>query len=195
MLKCTFILLVLVSAIELNAQYTYRGRAVKNLTGETMTFGDVRVRIGTSRESRRGTTIAHLDSFGYFSITLKDSANVRIGVDCGLEGYDYKTISYSDTLIIFYIGTLCNTYNVETAKRDIKENKLCLLFNGIMSDIPLSKADEAFEKKYNIQYVNFLDAPQWNDCIRLYNGEIGRFLDEKFGKSWRKEIKYQIEFY
>lgn len=195
MIKSTFLLVVLVSFIDLNAQYTYRGRAFKSLTGEAMSFGEVRVRMGTPRESRLGTTIAHVDSLGYFSIILSDSADVWIVVYCGLEGYDYKTVTHSDTLIIFNINASCNTYNVETAKRDIKDNKLHLIYNGILSDLPLSHEDEAFQKKYNVQYINFLDAPEWEDCIRLYNGEIGRFLDEKFGKSWRKEVKNQIEFY
>lgn len=178
----------------MNAQYTFRGRVIKKSTGEPITLGDVRVRMGTQRESRHGTKIAKLDTSGFFSVRVKDSMNVWIGVDCSLDGYAFKTVSYSDTLILFEVGPSCNEYNIESAKRDIKENKLLLLFNGTISDFPKSKEDEAFEKKYNIAYVNFFDTPQWTDCMRLYNREIGRFLDEKFGKSWRKEVKHQIQF-
>ena len=195
MLKSTFILFLLLSGNELTAQYTYRGRVIKGITGKYMSFGNVLVPIGSPRESRRGTKVAEVDSLGYFSVTLKDSANVRIGIDCSLEGDDYKTVSYKDTLIIFTIDVPCNNYNVASAKHDIKENKLRLLYNGTVYDFPKSKSDEAFEKKYGIQYVNFLDSPEWNDCIKLYNGEIGRFLDEKFGKSWLNEMKYGIQFY
>ncbi len=94
-------------------------------------------------------------------------------------------------MIDFIIHTECNVFNEEKAKRDIGENKITLLYNGAVYDT-LTTADLAFQKKYNIQYIHFIDAPMWLDCIRIYNSTIANYLDSKFGKNWRNDVKRTV---
>jgi len=186
------ILFFLFSTGSLIAQYTFRGRVTKSMTGEVMQFGSVHVPTSAPREQRIGKKVAEIDTQGYFSVSLKDSANIRITIDCGLEGRVTKTVSYADTLINFIIHTECRDFNKERANRDISENKISLLYNGTICD-KLAEQDSVFEKKYNILYINFMDNPEWYDCIKEYNSTIANHLDNKFGKAWRNDVKKNIK--
>lgn len=196
MRRLFFILFILFSCKLTIAQYTFRGRVFNELRQQHMTWGNVKLGIapGKLRNNRNNQTISKIDSLGYFSIVLKDSANVTLIVDCSLDGMAIKTVSFTDTLIIFNIKTTCNEYNIDRAKKDIEKNDIYFLCSLGYATYKFSDADRAFEKKYGINYYSFGDQPIMSDCMWLYNKTIAEYLDKKFGEEWRKEIRQDVPF-
>jgi hypothetical protein len=156
-----------------------------------MTWGNVRLAAAPGSH-RRNQTIAKVDSLGYFSVALKDSANVNIVVDCVLDGMAVKTVNYADTLIIFTIQTECKGYNAERAKKDIENNQQRLLCHLGYATYHFSEKDSAFEKKYGVSYYTFADMPIQADCMYLYNKTVAEYLDKKYGKAWRTEVRWDV---
>lgn len=198
MRKLFLILFIFFTSNVTIAQYKFRGRVFNELRQRPMTWGNVRLGVapGKVRSNRINKTITKIDSLGYFSITLKDSANITLVVDCGLDGMAVKTVSFADTLIIFSIKTDCNDYyNVERAKKDIEKNDIYLLCHLGYATYKFSDADTVFEKKYSIKYYTFADEPIMSDCMWLYNKTIAEYLDKKFGEEWRKEVRWDVPFH
>src|SRR5687768_9036208 len=100
MVKITFILCILLCYKNTLAQYTFRGKVFNEIRQKNMTWGHVKLgeRPGSFRTKRNDPTEGIIDSSGFFSIMVNDSANVTLIVDCGLNGRDTKTVSYADTL-------------------------------------------------------------------------------------------------
>ena len=83
-------------------------------------------------------------------------------------------------------------FNIEGAKKDIKKENIRILFSGGFGGMPDfdNKKDIAFQKKYSIEFFS-------QGCIRIgmdgneeeYNQTIFTYLDKKYGKKWRIEIR------
>lgn len=81
--------------------------------------------------------------------------------------------------------------NREIAERDIKKKKPKLLLVGSIA--PVVYPDQyKFEKKFKIEYYDFGCVTPANECIIQYNERIFEYLDEKYGKSWRKEVRTDV---
>ena len=72
-----FTLFILYKATQ--AQYNYRGQVFSAIRQEPITFGVLRLP-SPQGTGRHGEELAKIDSLGYFSLTLKDTANVRVVV-------------------------------------------------------------------------------------------------------------------
>ena len=64
-----------------------------------------------------------------------------------------------------------------------------ILFGGI-APIALSEGDIEFEKKYDVEYLILGDSEhEPEECIHQYNKIVFDYLDHKFGKNWRNEVR------
>ena len=77
------------------------------------------------------------------------------------------------------------------AERDINENKPRLLLRGGIAAIFYYNQHD-FEKKYNISYFDFGCVGPARECIVHYNKRIFQYLDSKFGKEWRKDVRRDV---
>lgn len=83
-------------------------------------------------------------------------------------------------------------YNTQGAKKDIVNGNIRILFSGGFGGMPdfNNEDDLAFQKKYGVKFYSL-------GCFRggddenqeAYNNRIFKYLDEKFGKTWRIEIR------
>ena len=80
--------------------------------------------------------------------------------------------------------------NREIAERDIKRKRPKLLLVGSIA--PVIYPDQHKFEKYNVQYYDFGCVTPANECINQYNERIFQFLDDKFGKKWRKGIRQDV---
>jgi hypothetical protein len=176
-----------------NAQYTFHGQVFSDIRKEPIGFGVVRLS-SQIRTPRNEKVLAKIDSLGKFTFSLKDTSNVFIEIDCHLDGSKIQRIYYSDSITRIYIKTDCYNYNSDRAKKDINKNDIYLLCNLGYPSYKLNSADSLFQKKYGIKYHMFGDQPNWSDCLWLYNTTVAEYLDKKYGKTWRKEVRWDVPF-
>jgi len=76
------------------------------------------------------------------------------------------------------------------AHRDINDSKLKILTSSGTSPRINNKGDNAFERKFKIKYVVLGDSrpESWN-CLKSYNDTLYEFLDNRYGKKWRKTVR------
>lgn len=76
-----------------------------------------------------------------------------------------------------------------TAVRDVESNRIKLFGLGGISPVAYSSRDSIFEFRYKVKYVLFgCVTPYEIDSMKAYNKEIGKYLDKRYGKAWRKEL-------
>lgn len=94
---------------------------------------------------------------------------------------------------IFPVFVLESLYNKKGAKRDIKANKMQVLFSSGPVGPALefkSKEDKAFQKKYHVEfYTQGCSHFGEKEDEKGYNQTIFAFLDEKYGQEWRFEMR------
>lgn len=83
-------------------------------------------------------------------------------------------------------------FNKESAEEDIKSQTPKLLLIGGFAPISNSEEDYLFEKKYQVKYFDFGCNPDNLECVVDYNRRIFDYLDEIYGKSWRKKVRKDI---
>jgi hypothetical protein len=74
----------------------------------------------------------------------------------------------------------------DIAQKDIANNTIHILLPGCIFKADIYPKDTIFEKKYNVKYWS-LEYSTLND--NEYNQIIFEYLDKKFGKDWRNEIR------
>ena len=133
-------------------------------------------------------TIIHTDSTGFFSFKTLKKDNVVLRVDS------------KDTTIILNNNSVKNLqfvlfkdceFNSDKALIDIKKGKAKLLLIGGEAPV-IYKGQEKFEEKYKIQYHDFGCIGIPRECMKSYNKQVSKYLDSKYGKSWRSEVRKDI---
>ena len=83
-------------------------------------------------------------------------------------------------------------YNKKGALEDIEKGDIKLLLQGGFVGSPELPNDSLFEEKYNLTFIS-------QGCVRFpeeneteYNLEIFKYLKEKYGTDWRKEIRKDV---
>lgn len=76
----------------------------------------------------------------------------------------------------------------EIAKNDIAKNKAKILLTGGVTPI-FYATDNQFEERYQVAFHDYGDLAAKYECMKIYNFEIFQYLSEKYGKSWKKEIR------
>jgi hypothetical protein len=135
------------------------------------------------------------DSLGHFKLNEVKSGEYKIS----FSGFGYQksdtTITIKDhsidNLKICVTVNSCNINEIR-AEQDIKNGKIKLLIVSSIAPI-YYKNQHDFEKKFKIEYLDYGDTiPSALECITLYNKTIFRYLDAKYGKLWRLEVRQDV---
>lgn len=82
-------------------------------------------------------------------------------------------------------------HSKKLATADLKKGEVKFLIRGgIVSTVV--KGQELFEEKYNIRYYDFGCIMPENISIEHYNKVVAYFMDKKYGRVWRKEVRRDI---
>ncbi len=76
-------------------------------------------------------------------------------------------------------------------ERDLKKGKPKLLLVGSVAPVYV-QGQEKHEKKFGFEYYDFGCQPDSEDCMKVYNFQTFEYLDKKFGKAWRKEVRPDV---
>jgi hypothetical protein len=83
-------------------------------------------------------------------------------------------------------------YNAEGAETAIKKAKTRILFPGGFGGMPdfSSPADKAFQTKYDVEFFSqgCVHSGE-NENEAAYNQVVFKYLDKKYGKAWRYELR------
>ncbi|MFC5269068.1 hypothetical protein [Adhaeribacter terreus] len=82
----------------------------------------------------------------------------------------------------------CNEAAKNFAQQDIKNDSAFIYVLGGIAIIEYT-TDEAFEKRYNVRFHSYGCNSAQQQCLINYNWLIFDYLETKFGKIWRKEIR------
>lgn len=81
-------------------------------------------------------------------------------------------------------------YNKKGAKKDIKANKMKVLFQSGQTFDFKGETDKTFQKKYEVEFfAQAKDHITEKEDEKGYNQTVFAFLDEKYGTEWRFEIR------
>ena len=94
-----------------------------------------------------------------------------------------KTITVPDT---------AKMHSIKLANTDLKNGTIKFLIRGGIVSTYV-KGQEAFEKKYGIAYSGFGCVMPVNISINDYNKVVASFMDRKYGKDWRNEVRKDIQ--
>ncbi len=83
-------------------------------------------------------------------------------------------------------------YSIKLANADLKNGTVKFLLRGGIVSIYV-KGQEVFEKKYGIAYRDFGCVMPVNISIEDYNKVVASFMDKKYGKDWRKEVRRDVQ--
>ena len=79
----------------------------------------------------------------------------------------------------------------ELAKLDIKSDSIYIFLAGGIRPKAF-KNDNDFEDKYKIHFYDFGCITPSRKCLINYNWVVFNFLETKYGKVWRKEIRKDV---
>ena len=85
----------------------------------------------------------------------------------------------------------CIKFNREKALQEIKDKspKIVIVGGIIRAARP---GDNKFAKRYRIQFVDTGCVIEDTDCIAAYNKATFEYLDKKYGKKWRKQVRQDL---
>lgn len=84
------------------------------------------------------------------------------------------------------------TESIKQANADIKNGKLKFLIQGGIAATRV-KGQELFEQKYGVVYYDFGCVGPSAIRIEDYNKVVASFMDKKYGKGWRKEVRKDVQ--
>ncbi|GAB2551699.1 FEKKY domain-containing protein [Spirosoma aerophilum] len=88
----------------------------------------------------------------------------------------------------------CSGYNAQAAERDIADGKPKLLLQGGIVSV-IRAGDAAIEKQFSIAYADFgCVRPAEDRCLRAYSEVVFAYLDKKYGKAWRTQVRKDVLF-
>jgi hypothetical protein len=133
------------------------------------------------------------DSLGNFKFDKLKPGNYKLIA----RGLGYETL---DTTIVLKDQSLSNLSLLMKAKcdvdrniaeKDLKIKKPRLLLIGSIAPI-YYKNQKYFERKFHIRYYDYGDTPPAIECVVQYNRRIFEYLDSKYGKIWRQEVRQDV---
>jgi len=81
--------------------------------------------------------------------------------------------------------------NREKALKDIKNGEINILESSGIAPV-IYKSDSKFAEKYNVKFIEYGCEPIATESLYEYNRTVFEYLDKKYGKKWRKEIRKNI---
>lgn len=83
------------------------------------------------------------------------------------------------------------SYSINFAQADIKKGNVKFLIMGGFASKHY-EGDKPFEKKYKIKYYQFGCVLPSNISIADYNKVVADYMDGKYGKAWRNEVRKDV---
>ncbi|MBQ4818612.1 carboxypeptidase-like regulatory domain-containing protein [Aquimarina sp. MMG016] len=81
--------------------------------------------------------------------------------------------------------------NRQQALDHIKIGEINILLSGGIAPV-IYQSDEKFSKKYKLKFVEFGCEAVSEESLYEYNKIVFEYLDKKYGKKWRKEIREDV---
>jgi hypothetical protein len=127
------------------------------------------------------------DSLGFFSFTIsKNKAHISVSRIYGIDTIFRR--KNNDNLKLYTV----KNYDSTLADFDIRQNKF-RLFCGVAFKSVFAEGDKDFEKKYNVRYHIVGDFLRSSVAqMTSYNMVVADYLDKKYGKGWRLEIRRDV---
>ena len=136
------------------------------------------------------------DSSGFFKfVDLESNKVYKLKVSAfgyADKIYDVKTTN-GITKTTLTLDASCE-FSEKQAETDWKNGKAKLLLVGSIAPTANSPSDNKFEKKHGIEYYDFGCTPPIDECIKIYNQRIFELMDKKYGESWRKKVRTDVEY-
>jgi hypothetical protein len=136
------------------------------------------------------------DSSGLFSISGLNKGTYHLRVSfIGYLPFE-STISFDSLQMVDLNITLvdqCDEINAEAAYKDIAKGKPKIILSGGIAPIANSEADFKFERRYGIKYDDLGCVAPADSCIAEYNKVIFAYLDKRFGRKWRSEVRKDVK--
>jgi hypothetical protein len=177
MRKFSIILLVFLS-IKTYGQNIYQGQILSLVDSTPVPRFSIRV---------DNKSIIATDSSGYFSATTKKN-RVRLSTIFGLHGFD-TTLNNKDNIKLY----AAKFYDSILATYDVQHGTIMLFCGVAFAPMAPMQRDKDFEKKYNVRYYIVGDfLPSSVAQMTSYNMVVADYLDRKYGKGWRLEIRHDV---
>jgi len=121
-----------------------------------------------------------------FTLILTVQCLIAFGQTRVLTDADYNN---SGAIKLTFVTEITEAQNL--ARQDIdKGTPFLFLQSGIAPDIYTT--DSIFENKFRVYYYEQGCTGPDNELMKAYNIEIFKYLDEQFGKKWRKSIRKDV---
>ena len=190
-------------------EYSISGQVFSAISGSPLSdyYYDEYVRVRLKEDS---TKWVFIDPDGFFEFKNLKKGSYRIVVELPGDAYPNTWYVRDDTLLTIGNRSLKNVkimakcpfceslnFTKEDAYNDIKKGvPQLLLFNGINAQIgPSPEALEEelkSEKKYGFRYYEFGCTPISYESMEAYSRVNFKYLDKKYGKIWRKEVRDDV---
>lgn len=79
----------------------------------------------------------------------------------------------------------------ELSRADIEKGKPFLILQGGIAPVVHAK-DSLFENKFGVYYYEQGCLSPGNEILEAYNFVIFEYLDEQYGKKWRKSVRRDV---
>lgn len=188
MKKFIFLILNLLTIINLNAQVKLEGKIISAKT-KLNPSEEIVITVKETKE------IVFTDSLGNFTLSKLDK-NRRYSIELtsflyGKVNIEFETQSNNQIQKTFEVDANCD-FDSETARSEWKNKTAKLYLIGSIAPIANSKNDKKFEKKYNLKYFDFGCTPAPLECIIEYNKQILRLMEMEYGEKWKKKIRKDV---
>lgn len=189
-------LVLIISGCSVYSQeYTIKGTIIDTTINEILPF----VNIILINQNYKDTLYTTSDIDGNFSFTnlnkglftIKTSYVGYSPIDTSIIITNHENIiiinpkNINGIIDMIYIDII----NKEGAIIDIEKHEQKIFLPGGFISSTITKEDSIFEKKYQIKFIS-------QGCVKFegeneleYNQEIFKYLDKKYGKKWRNEIR------
>ena len=111
---------------------------------------------------------------------------ITVGQTRVLTDTDYNN---SGAIKLIFATEISEAKNL--ARQDIDKGTPFLLLQSGIAPVVYT-TDSIFENKFRVYYYEQGCTVPDNDLMKAYNIEIFKYLDEQFGKKWRKSIRKDV---
>jgi CarboxypepD_reg-like domain len=172
----------------------FEGLVLESFTNNSIPYAFINI----SKTNEILTTIT--DNIGKFSFTNLNNGFYNVSIESlGYKKLDTLINLSSNCKLTFRLiihnnkeSNYKSRNNEVGAKEDIENNAVKLFLPGGYAGSAELPLDSTFEKKYQLNFVSLGCVRSPDDDFDQYNKNIFRYLDKKYGKSWRKEIRRDV---
>jgi hypothetical protein len=193
MKKIIFIIYIILCLQQISVgqkTFSISGRVISAINHKPLfDYEDVSVAIANDPKS-----VAYIDSIGRFKIeNLKEGKYKIVILDFIYEPFDTTVIVSQKDIkgLVLALKYDCIGFDKDSAYQDIKNGEPKLLLSGGIAPW-FGEDDDVFEKKYGFKYYEFGCQHVVMECVEAYSSIVFDYLDKKFGKKWRKEVRSDV---